>query len=75
MEPAETRRHFFDLKIPLGILLEFYGVLLALYGLLGPGEIYRKSLGININLIWGILMMVVGGLFILVAYSTRNEKA
>ncbi len=57
-------KHFFDLKIPLGSLLCTYGVVLVLYGLFGDPSLSEKSLGININLQWGILVFAVGGLFL-----------
>ena len=60
----EQQKHFFDLKIPLGSLLCAYGVILGLYGILGDASLHEKSLGININLIWGIVMLLAGGLFL-----------
>ena len=74
MDSSETRRHFFDLKIPLGSLLEFYGILLLIYGIFGPADIYNKSLQLNVNLIWGVLMIVIGSAFLVVAYIERNGK-
>ena len=64
MEEETKRTHFFDLKIPLGSLLSAYGLILVLYGLFGSGDLYAKSLEININLLWGVVMLVVGGLFL-----------
>ncbi len=61
----ERKVHFLDLKLPIGGLLSFYGLLLLLFGLFTRQETYHRSLGININLIWGILMLVVGGAFLL----------
>lgn len=59
-----TSKHFFDLKVPLGSLLCAYGVILSLYGIFGDPTLSAKSLGININLIWGVVMMIVGALFL-----------
>ncbi len=73
MEPSQQRSHFFDLKIPLGTLLTFYGILLLLYGILGPSDIYDKSLHLNVNLMWGVLMIVVGGAFLLTAYFAKRR--
>jgi len=64
MEEEPRRTHFFDLKIPLGSLLSAYGLILVLYGLFGSRDLYAKSLEININLLWGVVMLVVGGLFL-----------
>ncbi len=55
--------HLFDLKTPLGGLLLFYGVVLVAYGVWGDAANSERSLGININLWWGFVMVVVGAVF------------
>lgn len=50
----------FDLRLPIGILFTIYGVLLTAYGLLSNKEQYARSLGMNVNLVWGIVMLVFG---------------
>jgi high-affinity Fe2+/Pb2+ permease len=74
MPEKKSRSHFFDLKIPLGSLLSFYGLILLLYGLFGPRHIYEKSLGLNVNLIWGAVIMVVGALFLGFAHFRRRDS-
>lgn len=74
MENTEPRRHFFDLKIPLGSLLGFYGLVLLVYGIFGPKNIYVKSFHLDINVIWGVLMMVIAGAFLLSAYLGRRAR-
>ena len=64
MEETKATKHFFDLKIPLGSLLCLYGLILTAYGLFGGNALYEKSLGININFIWGIVVFLTGGLFL-----------
>jgi hypothetical protein len=50
-----------DVRIPLGLMFLVTGALMAIYGLFTQGSaIYEKSLGMNINLIWGSLMFVFG---------------
>jgi hypothetical protein len=50
-----------DIRIPLGLMFLVTGALMSLYGLFTRGSaIYDKSLDININLIWGGLMLVFG---------------
>ncbi len=51
---------YFDLRLPIGILFTVYGVLLTAYGLLGDQAQYTRSLGININLGWGLVLLVFG---------------
>ena len=66
--------HVLDLKLPIGWLLSAYGVLLTVYGLLTKKEMYAISLGLNLNLVWGILMIVIGGGFLLTAFLKRGKK-
>jgi hypothetical protein len=56
----------FDLKTAIGRLLVVYGALLVLYGTLGDPAQYARSLGINVNLDWGLVLLAVGlGLLLL----------
>jgi MYXO-CTERM domain-containing protein len=50
----------FDLRVPLGLLFSIYGLLLTLYGVLSDPGLYQRSLGININLSWGVVLLVFG---------------
>jgi hypothetical protein len=65
--------HVLDLKLPIGWLLSAYGLLLGIYGLVTKKEMYAKSLGFNLNLVWGILMLAIGGGFLLAAFLKRNK--
>jgi hypothetical protein len=67
--------HVLDLKLPIGWLLSAYGVLLTVYGLLTKKEMYAISLGINLNLVWGLVMIVIGGAFLLTAFLKRKKDA
>ena len=56
-----------DIRLPLGLLFTIIGVLLAGYGLLGDKAIYARSLGINMNLWWGLAMLVFGAITLFLA--------
>ncbi len=62
-----------DIRIPIGLMFALMGALLAGYGLLGSHDIYVRSLGININLIWGSVLLVCGAIFIVL--GTRPGRA
>ena len=64
-----------DIKIPIGLMFTILGLLLAVFGLSTSGdvELYHRSLGININL-WTGLVMVVVGVFMLATARFRPEK-
>lgn len=51
-----------DIRLPIGAMFAILGLLLTLYGLItgGSAQIYQRSLSININLWWGIVMLLFG---------------
>jgi len=50
-----------DIRLPVGILFGIFGVTLTVFGLIPHPGLYTKSLGININLLWGLVMLAFGG--------------
>ena len=49
-----------DLRLPIGLMFTAYGVMLTGYGLLSDKAIYARSLGINMNLRWGVVLLAFG---------------
>ena len=51
-----------DLRIPMGLMFTFTGLILSVFGLRTNGDtaLYAKSLGINANLWWGLVLLVFG---------------
>ena len=64
----------FDLRLPIGIMFSFYGVLLVLYGLFGDQAQYARSLGININLVWGIVLLAFGAFMLFLSRRSAGNK-
>jgi len=57
-----------DIRLPLGLLFLIIGAIMALYGALTWGSpIYATSLGINLNVIWGAVMLLFGGAMLALA--------
>ena len=54
-----------DVRIPIGLLFSIVGLALTVFGAIGDPAIYRQSLGVNVNLIWGIVLLVFGVLMLL----------
>ena len=51
-----------DIRIPLGLLFLVTGVILMGYGVITKGSaMYELSESVNINLLWGSIMAVFGG--------------
>lgn len=63
-----------DLRVPIGGLFVTIGALLAGFGIFtaSNAEMYVKSGGININLWWGVAMLVTGALFL---FAARRRAA
>jgi hypothetical protein len=51
-----------DLRIPMGLLFTLTGMILTSFGAAtnGRADLYAKSLGINANLWWGLVLLVFG---------------
>jgi hypothetical protein len=50
-----------DIRLPIGLLFAILGALLVIFGLATfTSDIYKCSLDININLIWGLVMLAFG---------------
>jgi hypothetical protein len=64
-----------DVRIPIGGLFTALGLLLGGYGLatLGDAGHYARSLSVNINLWWGLVMLAFGLLLLLGAYRGRRS--
>jgi hypothetical protein len=61
-----------DIRLPIGFLFAIFGVLLIAYGSFSDPAIYQRSLGININFEWGVIMLVFGA--IMLALGRRGTK-
>jgi hypothetical protein len=50
-----------DVRLPIGLMFSIFGVLLGGFGLLSDPRIYQEhSLGINVNGIWGAVLLLFG---------------
>jgi multisubunit Na+/H+ antiporter MnhG subunit len=50
-----------DIRVPLGMIFTATGLMLTVYGgMTLHSDIYVRSGGININLIWGAVMLLFG---------------
>jgi hypothetical protein len=57
-----------DIRYPIGLLFLVVGAILAVYGVVSGPEIYAAhSLGLNINLWWGIIQIAFGALMVALA--------
>ena len=63
-----------DLRFSLGLLFIVFGALLSLLGLFTDRAAYERSLFINVNLWWGLVMLVFGAIMFWTAWRNFKNK-
>lgn len=61
-----------DIRWPIGLMFTLIGALLAINGAVVKSD-HAISLGINIDLIWGVVLLVFGVLMLLGAISGKKN--
>ena len=64
-----------DLRLPIGLLFLLLGALLGVYGLVSDPAIYEVSLGVNVNLWWGLVMLLFGAVMFVPALVKMRKGA
>jgi membrane protein implicated in regulation of membrane protease activity len=67
--------HAIAIGFYIAALILIIGTILVLYGLLGPAAQTAKSLGININLWWGLVMVVIGCVILGMSFASPRRRA
>ena len=63
-----------DLRLPIGLVFTLYGIMLVAYGLFTNGDpMYAKSLDLNVNTIWGGVMLVFG--LVMLFFAKKGKSA
>jgi hypothetical protein len=64
-----------DIRVPIGILFSLFGAMLAIFGLVSDPALYSEhSLGININLVWGMVLLLFGLAMLLLTRMGRASR-
>ena len=63
-----------DIRLPIGMMFSLIGAVMVIYGLITGSnkELYQRSLDININLWWGLVLLAFG--IIMFVCSRRAAK-
>jgi hypothetical protein len=61
-----------DLRLPIGLMFSIIGALLTVFGLASDPAIYQRSLGINVNLWWGLVLVAFG---LVMLWLVRRDTA
>ena len=60
-----------DIRWPIGLMFTLIGLLLAIFGGLKADD--SMTLGININLVWGVALVIFGGGMLFGAIRGQNK--
>ncbi len=61
-----------DIRLPLGLLFMVFGLLLSAFGLASDKALYQRSLQVNINFEWGMVMLAFG--LVMLVLGRRSHR-
>jgi len=61
-----------DVRWPIGGMFSLIGMLLTIYGMVSNPALYERSLGINVNLWWGLVLLLFGLVMLWFAYRAQR---
>jgi len=66
-----------DIRWPIGLMFSLVGALLVAYGLVtgSDEEMYSRSLGLNVNLLWGLALLAFGALMLVMAWRGAKKAS
>jgi len=66
----------FDIRLPIGLMFSLLGAILAVYGLVYASDkkVLEPSLGININLWWGLFILAFGIVMLLLVRCAKKQQ-
>ncbi len=64
-----------DIRIPIGLMFSVIGVIISILGIVTSSDsgMYQKSLGVNVNLYMGVLMLIFG--LVMLFFAFRKKKS
>ena len=65
----------FDVRVPIGLMFSVFGVMLVVWGLVSDEALYQRSMGVNVNLWWGLVMLAFGALMLWLAWRGRAKRS
>jgi len=61
-----------DLRLPIGLMFTIFGAILTVYGFASGTAIYERSLGVNVNLWWGLVLLAFG--LVMLGFALRSGR-
>lgn len=65
-----------DIRYPIGLLFSVIGIVLLIYGVttMHDMDLYQKSLGVDLNLWAGLLMLTFGVVMLALSKGVREKQ-
>jgi multisubunit Na+/H+ antiporter MnhG subunit len=65
-----------DIRFPIGLMFTILGVLITIFGFvtISNDDMYQRSLGINVNIIMGIIMLIFGLVMLFFALKKKKKE-
>ncbi len=63
-----------DLRWPLGLIFSLFGAILTGFGLVSDRGIFRRSLDLNVDAIWGAVVLIFGLLMLGLAWRGKKRR-
>ncbi len=66
-----------DIRLPIGYMFSLIGVMLVIYGAAtgSNSELYKRSLDMNVNLWWGLLLVAFGAFMLISAWRGKKRDS
>ena len=63
-----------DIRLPIGLMFSLLGAILSIYGLFTASDktAHEHSLGINVNLWWGLVLLAFG--LVMLGFAIRAYR-
>jgi hypothetical protein len=61
-----------DVRLPIGLMFSLLGAILVVYGLVSDRALYARSLGIDVNLWWGLVLLAFG--LVMLGFALRAGR-
>ena len=62
-----------DVRLPMGAMFVLLGAVLAITGLVTDSAANARSLGINVNLWWGLVMLALGAVMLALVWRAKGR--
>jgi hypothetical protein len=63
-----------DIRTPIGLMFLIIGIILVFWGFVSGPEIYTRSLNVNVNILWGLVLVAFGAIMSGLAWRASKNK-